>query len=279
MKSFLTFFEKAENSASLKPNRVSDDLVTTFGRHNPPHIGHKLGLDLASDVAGNIGDKEPADQRFYTSRSFDPQKNPLPYQLKLDHLKRMFPDHKDKWDDDPNQRTILNAASKAHGEGYKNFHFVGGGDRQKPIEDLLRKYNGELYDFENIYSHSAGDRTMQGDMIQSMSASKQRAAVQNDDFDKFNEGILNHKGYTMDDAKKLFQDLQMYMQKNEEWDWETTRDLYARGEIYQLGEVVESLRTGLVGEIHRRGANHLICVTEDGIMFKNFIHDVHSLSI
>ena len=26
------------------------------------------------------------------------------------------------------------------------------------MEDLLRKYNGDLYDFSNIYAHSAGDR-------------------------------------------------------------------------------------------------------------------------
>ena len=278
MKSFLTFFEAADESANLKPKRLSDDIVTTFGRHNPPHIGHKLGLDLASDKAASIGDGDnPADQRFYTSRSFDPKKNPLPYQLKLDHLKRMFPDHKDKWDDDPKQRTILNAATKAHGEGYKNFHFVGGGDRQQPMEDLLRKYNGELYDFDNIYSHSAGDRVQTGDMLQSMSASKQRGYAQKDDFDKFNEGILQHKGYTIDDAKELFKALQMYGQKNEEYEPEVLRDKYTLGEIFQMGEMVESLHTGLRGYIHRRGTNHLICVTEDGIMFKNFIHDVQAV--
>ena len=55
------------------------------------------------------------------------------------------------------------------------------------------------------------------------------------------------------------------------------RDLYHTNQIYLVGEVVESLTTGLVGEVHRRGANHLICVTEEGIMFKNFLTDVRSL--
>ena len=40
--------------------------------------------------------------------------------------------------------------------------------------------------------------------------------------------------------------------------------------------MVESLSNGLVGKVHRRGANHLICITENGIMFKSFIDDVHS---
>ena len=38
--------------------------------------------------------------------------------------------------------------------------------------------------------------------------------------------------------------------------------------------MVENLNTGLVGKIIRRGANHLICVTEDNIMFKSWIKDV-----
>ena len=51
MKSFYTFFEQAEDTASEEPKRLSDSLVTTFGRHNPPHLGHKLGLDKAHDLA------------------------------------------------------------------------------------------------------------------------------------------------------------------------------------------------------------------------------------
>ena len=34
------------------------------------------------------------------------------------------------------------------------------------------------------------------------------------------------------------------------------------------------MNNGLVGRIIRRGANHLICVTEDKIMFKSWIKDV-----
>ena len=41
-----------------------------------------------------------------------------------------------------------------------------------------------------------------------------------------------------------------------------------------MGDIVENLNTGLVGEIIRRGANHLICVSEEGFMFKSWIKDV-----
>jgi len=70
---------------------------------------------------------------------------------------------------------------------------------------------------------------------------------------------------------------------NEEWgiwemapkfDQQTLRENYVSKTIFRIGEMVENLNTGLIGRIVRRGANHLICVTEDKIMFKSWIKDV-----
>ena len=52
------------------------------------------------------------------------------------------------------------------------------------------------------------------------------------------------------------------------------RENYIGEKIYQIGHLVENLNTGLVGRIIRRGANHLICVTENNFMFKSWIKDV-----
>ena len=41
-----------------------------------------------------------------------------------------------------------------------------------------------------------------------------------------------------------------------------------------MGDIVESLSTGLVGKIIRRGTNYLISVSESNVMFKSWIHDV-----
>jgi len=38
--------------------------------------------------------------------------------------------------------------------------------------------------------------------------------------------------------------------------------------------MVESLNTGLIGKIIRRGTNYLISVTEDNMMFKSWTHDL-----
>ena len=77
--------------------------------------------------------------------------------------------------------------------------------------------------------------------------------------------------------------LRKSMKVEEGWDtWEIApkidleglRDSYVTEKIYRVGEWVENLNTGLTGRIIRRGANYLICVSEDNIMFKPWIKDV-----
>jgi len=52
------------------------------------------------------------------------------------------------------------------------------------------------------------------------------------------------------------------------------REQYIAGEIFNEGDIVKSMVNGMIGKIIRRGANHLICVTEDEEMFKSWIKDV-----
>jgi len=52
------------------------------------------------------------------------------------------------------------------------------------------------------------------------------------------------------------------------------RERYISGEIFCEGQYVQNLNTQLVGKIVRRGTNHLICVTQEGNMFKSWITDV-----
>lgn len=286
MKGFSSFLTEAEDKKIItpEPKRVSDDIITTFGRYNPPHKGHLKTLDYASDLAQNIGDKAQADQRFYASKSHDAKKNPLDYKFKMEQLQKMFPQHSSKWDTDDEVKTVLNAATKAHKQGYKNFHFVGGQDRRQGMEDLLRRYNDDLYKFDNIYSHSAGDRDENSDdPIARLSASGQRKYAMDDDFDGFKGGLDLNDTYTEEDARNLFRQLQQLMGRKESWEIdyrsnkEQIREIYTEGKHIRVGDVVESLTSGLRGHVHRCGANHLIVVTEDGVMFKNFVHDVQKV--
>jgi hypothetical protein len=55
------------------------------------------------------------------------------------------------------------------------------------------------------------------------------------------------------------------------------RENYIEKKIFLEGTWIKSLTNEMTGKIIRRGTNYLICVTEDNIMFKPWIHDVVEL--
>lgn len=57
----------------------------SFGRMNPPTIGHEKLLDKLASSAG----KNP--YRMYLSQSTDSKKNPLTYKEKVKAARKMFP--------------------------------------------------------------------------------------------------------------------------------------------------------------------------------------------
>lgn len=61
--------------------------------------------------------------------------------------------------------------------------------------------------------------------------------------------------------------------KTEEY-YKNIREKYIEKKIFLEGTWIKSLVNEMVGKIIRRGANYLICVTENNIMFKPWIHDV-----
>ena len=58
------------------------------------------------------------------------------------------------------------------------------------------------------------------------------------------------------------------------YDLENLRESYIGKKIFNIGDRVENLNTGMIGRIIRRGANHLICVAENNIMFKSWVKDL-----
>jgi len=170
-------------------------------------------------------------------------------------------------------------------QGYANVNIVVGSDRQAEFENLATKYNGELYNFDEIRVISAGVRDADAEGVEGMSASKMRKAVQDDDFDSFRRGTP--KELDDGDTQALFDAVRTGMKikaKKKEvaemweiaprYDQGGLRNQYVQGLIYRMGDIVESLHTGLIGKIVRRGTNHLICVTKENVMFKSWIRDV-----
>jgi len=260
-------------------DKTGQTLTLVFGRFNPPTVGHKKLLDGAASVAGD------GDIRIYPSRSNDPKKNPLEPGQKTELMKKMFPSHADNIINDDSVKTIFNALELANNDGYSNIKIVVGSDRVAEFDNLAQKYNGELYDFEEIETISAGERDEDAEDVSGMSASKMRKAAAENDFATFRTGVPDN----LDDktAKQIMNTVRKAMNVEEGWslweiapkfDWKNLRENYVTGKIFKINEVVENLNTGLVGKIVRRGTNYLICVTENDVMFKSWIRDLREYS-
>jgi len=261
--------------------KTKGTLTIAFGRFNPPTVGHQQLMDVAAASAQEDG----GDYMIVPSRSQDKKKNPLDADTKVSYMRRMFPQHSERIVNDVNNKTIFDVLKKAHNDGYTNVRIVGGSDRVKEFDKLANNYNGKLYQFDNIQTVSAGDRDPDAEGIEGMSASRLRLAAAEGDFKTFRSGLsaeLQRK-----DAMALFDLVRQQMGIKDtqsegfniweiapKFDAQSLRENYISEKIFQIGQLVENLNTGLVGRIIRRGTNYLICVTEDNIMFKSWIKDV-----
>ena len=204
----------------MKPNlklvEARGDAITfTFGRFNPPTIGHEKLIDATKKAATR-------EYRVYASKSQDPKKNPLDYEQKVQWMKRMFPKHKSKIVSGGNYRNALDVAVKLFDEGFLHLTMVVGSDRVQEFKKLLDRYNGVeskhgLYDFKTIKVKSAGERDPDAEGIAGMSASKMRKAAMDNDFKSFEQGLpLNFR-----DGERLFSDIKKKMPIKEFKEWDT----------------------------------------------------------
>lgn len=49
---------------------------------------------------------------------------------------------------------------------------------------------------------------------------------------------------------------------------------YRHGNLYEVGSYVKCLTENKIGKVHRRGPNYVICITENGEMFRSWITDL-----
>ena len=265
--------------------KTKGTLTLAFGRFNPPHAGHLQLMDVAaqsaarSDELGNGGD-----YIIVPSRSQDPKKNPLDADTKVSMMRQMFPQHSERIVNDGANRTIFDVLKKAHNDGYTNVRIIAGQDRVKEFDKLSQNYNGQLYQFDNMEVVSSGDRDPDAEGMEGLSSSRMRLAAAEGDFKTFRSGLPEGTPRKM--AMTLFDTVRQTMNVQEmkefwniweiapKYDTENLRESYINKEIFNIGDRVENLNTGLIGRIIRRGANHLICVAENNIMFKSWVKDL-----
>ena len=256
----------------------------TFGRFNPPTVGHeKLLAKVAREAKANGGE-----YRIYPSRSEDPKKNPLDAGTKIKYMRLAYPDHANAIVDNADMRTIFDVLTALDNDGYSSVNIVVGGDRVSEFNSLAQKYNGELYTFDEIKVVSAGDRDPDAEGVEGMSASKMRKAAAEGDFDSFQQGIP--EGLGKDGAEKLFMLLRAAMQVEEfddfadasfqlheiapKLDPKGMREAYFENKMFKVGTFVENVNTGVVGKVVSRGSNYIIYIDEHETVFRCWLKDL-----
>ena len=239
------------------------EVYFTFGRMNPPTIGHGKVLETIAKKAGG------ADWKVYASQSVGP-KDPLSYSDKVKHLRKMFPKYGRNIMVDKGVKNVFDIAAKLYEQGYKRITMVVGEDRLREFEVLLNKYNGKkarhgFYNFESINVVSAGRRDPDAEGVEGMSASKQRANAKENDYQSFTQGVP--KGMSEKDTRRLFNDVRKGMGLKEEASFKRhiemptvseTREQFVKGELFELGDNVVIKESEEVGIVSYLGANYVI---------------------
>lgn len=158
-------------------------VVFTFGRYNPPTVGHAELIMYAVKLAQRTG----AEHRIYTSQSHDSAKNPLAPKQKMAFLRQIFPGV--NFVDDPNMKTAFAICKKLAEQGYDDVTFVVGEDRVAEFRTQLGKYvkprtakdfdPKKNYPFNNFKVVSSGGRK------EGISGTALRASVRKGDFATF----------------------------------------------------------------------------------------------
>jgi nicotinamide mononucleotide adenylyltransferase len=146
----------------------------TFGRFNPPTVGH---VKLAAKMKEKAGTD---DILIFTSHTTDKKKNPLTNAQIRKFMNPMLPRGINVVS--TASRTIFDVLTSLYDDGYRQIQMVVGSDRVMEFQKLLKKYNGiksrhGLYNFESIKVVTAGDRDPDAEGAAGMSASKMRQFV------------------------------------------------------------------------------------------------------
>src|SRR6056300_903716 len=288
---YLKFYKKCQkilDDGKVTPDEVDDlemheakkTVAFTFGRFNPPTIGHEKLINKVKSVRAD-------DYRIYLSRSEDPKKNPLSPRQKLAYMKKMFPSHaRNIMINTTNM--ILDICTELYKQGYTEISMVVGSDRVREFDTIIKKYNDVksrhgYYNFEKINIVSAGERDPDAEGATGMSASKMRAAAAKGDLSSFSKGLPSGVN-----ADALMKDVRrgmrlaanyMYIQNVrpiaslEEFEQKQIRDLYIREMIFNINDEVDYIKEDVKGKVVRKGTNYIVLEDNNNNLHKAWIWD------
>lgn len=266
--SFTQFLVEEENT-----------IFFTFGRMNPPTIGHGKLLDKLSSVAEKHGYK------VFLTKTQDSKSNPLLYEDKVKHVRKMFPKHARAVVFNKQVSTVFDAVTEIFNQGARKIVMVVGEDRVNEFQILLDKYNGKearhgFYNFQSIKVVSAGSRDPDAEGVEGASATKQRQYATEDNFVSFAQALPE----TVDtkDAKVLFNDVRRGLGLSESTSnkhqvvlpqLSEVREKYVAGALFKVGDCVVVKTSGEVGVVQTLGANYVI-IESGNVKYRKWLTDV-----
>ena len=288
---YLKFYKKCQkilDDGKVTPDEVDDlemheakkTVAFTFGRFNPPTIGHEKLINKVKSVRAD-------DYRIYLSRSEDPKKNPLSPRQKLAYMKKMFPSHaRNIMINTTNM--ILDICTELYKQGYTEISMVVGSDRVREFDTIIKKYNNVksrhgYYNFEKINIVSAGERDPDAEGATGMSASKMRAAAAKGDLSSFSKGLpsgVNADALMKDVRRGMRLAANYHYIQNvrpiaslEEFEQKQIRDLYIREMIFNINDEVDYIKEDVKGKVVRKGTNYIVLEDNNNNLHKAWIWD------
>ena len=231
------------------------------------------------------------DYFVFVTQSYDKKKNPLNYNAKVKHIRKMFPRHARRVLINKKIRTVFDAAQFLYDKGYKSLVMVVGSDRVREFQTLLDKYNGVkgthgFYNFKSIKIASAGARDPDAEGVEGMSASKMRQFATDNDFPSFSQGLSS--SMSNKDAKKLFTDVRDGMGLKEETVFKRhielepvseAREQFVQGKLYDLGDTVVVKSSDEMGTIVHLGTNYVVVQISEDRTVRKWLDDVTKVEL
>lgn len=246
-----------KNYRQLLKELPSNKVVFAFGCFQPPTSGHELQVKVVKKLA----EEQHSDYVIYATQ--DLKEDLLPAEKKVQYMNLMFPNTNIKTTD---VATFVEAAKELN-KKYKNIVMVTSADCKEDYTKILNKKNGSEFFFETIEVVSAGDINPDDNKL--------KESAKKGDYVKFKTSMPSSLREI--DSRRLMNDMRqslgLDMVKEElKLVKDDLREAYFRGEIFNLGDIVES--SGQQYEIVKRGSNHLLLKQEDGKLVSKWIQDV-----
>ena len=257
----LKFNELQQKLKEAKEKKI----VFSFGRMNPPTVGHEKLVNKIKSEAKTRG----ADARLYLSHTSNKEKDPLTYDEKAKYAKKAFGIFKKS-----RARTIIEVAKELEADGYTDIVLVFGEDRDAEMVNLIKRYNGKDFNFNSINSVSAGKRDPNAKGVEGISGTKLRELAKTGKIEDFKKALASklsdrEKTAIYNQIRKVYS-----ISDSAIFDRDELREAYLVGELFNVGDVVYDMNENTEYEIIEQGTNFVYCMGEDGNVYTKWLSDL-----